>query len=80
MVIGINGCGQWLFLEVNLYCFYSLGSWDGCWLLVGVERWLLLEFYNVLVLCRGHLVWFLPRGWLLFGGVVKRGFTLFVFS
>ena len=23
----INGCGQWLFLEVNLYCFYSLGSW-----------------------------------------------------
>ena len=23
----INGCGLWLFLEVNLYCFYSLGSW-----------------------------------------------------
>ena len=23
----INGCGRWLFLEVNLYCFYSLGSW-----------------------------------------------------
>ena len=23
----------------------------------------------------GHLVWLLPRGWLLFGGVVKRGFT-----
>ena len=23
----INGYGQWLFLEVNLYCFYSLGSW-----------------------------------------------------
>ena len=23
----INGCGQWLFLEVNLCCFYSLGSW-----------------------------------------------------
>ena len=23
----INGCSRWLFLEVNLYCFYSLGSW-----------------------------------------------------
>ena len=23
----INVCGQWLFLEVNLYRFYSLGSW-----------------------------------------------------
>ena len=23
----INGCGQWLFLEVNLCCFYSFGSW-----------------------------------------------------
>ena len=20
-----TGCGRWLFLEVNLYCFYSLG-------------------------------------------------------
>ena len=24
----------------------------------------------------GYLVWLLPRGWLLFGGVVKRGFTV----
>ena len=23
----INGYGLCLFLEVNLYCFYSLGSW-----------------------------------------------------
>ena len=23
----INGCDQWLLLEVNLCCFYSLGSW-----------------------------------------------------
>ena len=37
----INGCGQWLFLEVNLCCFYSLGSWL---LVVGrsFEKWLLL--------------------------------------
>ena len=26
---------------------------------------------------RGHLVWLLPRGWLLFGGVVKRRFTVY---
>ena len=28
------------------------------------------------ILCRGHLVWLLPRLWLLFGGVVNRGFTV----
>ena len=27
---------------------------------------------------RGYLVWLLPRGWLLFEGVVKRGFTVFI--
>ena len=38
--------------------------------MVGVERWLHVEIN------RGHLVWLLPRGWLLFGGVVKGGFTV----
>ena len=31
--LNINGCGRWLVLEVNLYCFYSLGVMAaGCWL------------------------------------------------
>ena len=25
-IFKINGCDQWLFLEVNFYCFYSLES------------------------------------------------------
>ena len=49
----------------------------GCWSeLRGGCFW---EVYNVLVeINRGHLVWLLLRGWLLFGKVVKRGFTVVV--
>ena len=43
----INGCGRWLFLEVNSYSSIHWGH--GCWLLVGVERW--WEIYKVLVKC-----------------------------
>ena len=57
-----------LFIEVN-----------GCLLLVGVERWLLLGGLDVLIyveINRGHLVCLLQRGWLLFVGGVNRGLTV----
>ena len=70
----INGCGRWLFLEVNLYCFIGVmaaGCWSelrgGCFVMYYVE------------INRGHLVCLLPRGWLLFGGVVNRGFTVYIY-
>ena len=37
---------------------------------------MLVEVYNVLVLCRNQLGTFGLVGWLLSGRVVKRGFTV----
>ena len=49
-------------VEVNLYCFYSLGSW----LLVVAE----LSGSCFFEINRGHFIWLFLRGWLLFGGLL----------
>ena len=52
-----------------------MGMAAGCWLeLSGGCFW---EVYNVVYLLLKSIgdIWLVPRGWLLFGGVVKRGFV-----
>ena len=35
-------------------------------------------YYIYVEINRGHLVWLLPRSWLLFGGVFSRGLTVVI--
>ena len=60
-------------------CSYCWGH--GCFFRSELRGGCLCEVYDVLVLCcnqSGTFALVAPEGWLLFGGIVKRGFTVFV--